>query len=62
MGKNLGFEVIAECVETAEVRNALLELGCTVFQGYLYSPAVPLEKLREGMAFPQKERDAATLV
>ena len=34
----------------------LLELGCTVFQGYLYSPAVPLEELlfysppREGNA------------
>ena len=39
-----------------QVRDTLLELGCTVFQGYLYSPAVPLEELlfysppREGNA------------
>lgn len=56
LGRSLGFQVIAECVETAQVRDTLLELGCTVFQGYLYSPAVPLEELlfysppREGNA------------
>ena len=45
LGRSLGLQGIAECVETAQVRDTLLELGCTVFQGYLYSPAVPLEEL-----------------
>lgn len=34
-------EVIAEFVETAEQRDALAALGCGVFQGYFYSPALP---------------------
>jgi len=45
LGQGLDFQVIAECVETGEVRDALLALGCTVFQGYLYSPAIPREEL-----------------
>ncbi|MDY3618828.1 PTS sugar transporter subunit IIC/EAL domain-containing protein [Agathobaculum sp.] len=45
LGHSLGFQVVAEYVENQAVRNALLQLGCTVFQGYLYSPAVPLEEL-----------------
>ena len=43
LGRSLGFQVIAECVETEVVKTTLLELGCTLFQGYLYSPAIPLE-------------------
>ena len=45
LGKNLGFRVVAEWVENEEIRNVLLDLGCTMFQGYLYSPAVPIEEL-----------------
>ncbi|MCB6365378.1 EAL domain-containing protein [Intestinibacillus massiliensis] len=45
LGRNLGFTVIAECVENEALRSTLLELGCTVFQGYLYSPAIPLREL-----------------
>ena len=45
LGKNLGFRVVAEWVENEEIRNVLLDLGCTMFQGYLYSPAVPFEDL-----------------
>ena len=45
LGKNLGFRVVAEWVENEEIRNVLLDLGCTMFQGYLYSPAVPFEEL-----------------
>ena len=36
LGKNLGFRVVAEWVENEEIRNVLLDLGCTMFQGYLY--------------------------
>jgi lactose/cellobiose-specific phosphotransferase system IIC component len=41
LGKTLGYEVVAEFVETAEQRELLLELGCDLFQGYLYSKAIP---------------------
>ena len=42
IGRELGMEVIAEGVET-EYQRALLEsLGCYLFQGFLYSPPVPL--------------------
>ncbi len=38
----LGLEVVAEGIELSEQAAALLDLGCTRGQGYLYSPAVPL--------------------
>ena len=38
----LGLEVVAEGIELPEQAAALLALGCTHGQGYLYSPAVPL--------------------
>jgi lactose/cellobiose-specific phosphotransferase system IIC component len=38
LGRAQHVEVVAEYVETAEQRDCLLELGCNVFQGYLYSP------------------------
>ena len=36
----LGLEVVAEGVESPEQASALLALGCTKGQGFLYSPAV----------------------
>lgn len=47
LGTNLGFVVMAEYVETEEIREKLESLGCNLYQGYLYSPAVPLERLKE---------------
>lgn len=47
LGKSLNFVVIAEYVETEEIRAGLERLGCNLYQGYLYSPAVPLEQLKE---------------
>ena len=41
LGRTLNYHVVAEFVETAEQRALLLELGCELFQGYLYSKAVP---------------------
>jgi diguanylate cyclase len=37
LGQSLGFMVVAEGVETEGQRDFLLDNGCTVFQGYLYS-------------------------
>ena len=43
LGQSLNFQIIAEYVESKKARDMLIELGCTVFQGYYYSPAIPLD-------------------
>ena len=45
MAKNLGLEIVAEGVETAEVASALAALGCDYIQGYLLSKPLPAEEL-----------------
>lgn len=45
LGESLGFRVVAEWVESEAIRDCLLRLNCPLFQGYLYSPAVPLDDL-----------------
>jgi EAL domain-containing protein (putative c-di-GMP-specific phosphodiesterase class I) len=44
MAESLGLNVIAEGVETEEQRLLLLDIGCTNFQGYLFSKPVPIEQ------------------
>ncbi len=41
LGHDLGLNVVAEGVETPDVRQRLLELGCDEFQGYLLSRPIP---------------------
>lgn len=41
MGRVLGLDVIAECVETPEQAAILRGLGCTNAQGWLYAAAMP---------------------
>ncbi len=43
LSQKLGFEVIAEYVETEQQKNKLLSMGCKIYQGYLYSPAINYE-------------------
>jgi histidine ammonia-lyase len=43
--RNLGLRVVAEGVESAEVWDDLLRLGCDVAQGYLMSRALPADEL-----------------
>jgi EAL domain-containing protein (putative c-di-GMP-specific phosphodiesterase class I) len=43
LGHELGMEVIAEGVETLGQQAYLIEAGCKLMQGYLFSPALPLE-------------------
>ena len=40
----LELTVLAEYVETEELREILHEIGCDCYQGYLYSPAVFLDE------------------
>lgn len=54
---NLHFKVIAEHVETHRQMELLEQLGCTLYQGFLVSPAVPLTELEamlSGKATPQQ--------
>jgi EAL domain-containing protein (putative c-di-GMP-specific phosphodiesterase class I) len=41
LATTLGLEVLAEGVETEAQRQALTDLGCLFYQGYLFAPAIP---------------------
>lgn len=47
LSRSLDFRVLAEFVETEEQRDALEEVGCLLYQGYLFGPAVGRESLIE---------------
>lgn len=59
LGKTLNYRVVAEFVETEEQRILLLELGCDLFQGYLYSKAVPY---KDALRFLQKSTSHPKLI
>jgi EAL domain-containing protein (putative c-di-GMP-specific phosphodiesterase class I) len=42
--------VVAEGVELPEQRQTLSDLGCLSGQGFLWSPALPMEQLRPWLA------------
>jgi len=44
LAQNLGISVIAEGVETPDQRGAQRDIGCSVYQGYLYGKALPVEE------------------
>lgn len=44
LSKKLNIHVIAEFVETRQEMEKLHEIGCDWYQGYLFSPAIPLEQ------------------
>lgn len=41
LGENLNYQVVAEYVESLAIKEKLMQLGCHLFQGYYYSPALP---------------------
>lgn len=47
LSETLGFTVLSEVVESEEQRQALESVGCFYYQGFLYSPAIPLAELLE---------------
>ena len=57
--EGLNIETVAEYVETEEQRKALEDVGCYIYQGYLYSPAIPLSKFTELGEQALKDRTAA---
>lgn len=57
LGHALGLDVIAEGIETCEQRDLLLELGCSVFQGYFFGRPQPLAEFERQWRDPlQRER------
>lgn len=45
LAHSLGMKVVAEGIETQDVSDALLQLGCEYGQGWLFGKPAPLEKL-----------------
>ena len=50
MGRSLGFQVLAEGVETQAQHQRLLALGCDAFQGYLFGKPGPAQALQTWLA------------
>lgn len=48
----MSLEVTAEGVETEDQARILASLGCNIFQGFLFSPAVPATRIKEIFADP----------
>ena len=44
LASSIDMMVLAEFVENEQQREELHRLGCNIYQGYLYSPAVLLDK------------------
>jgi diguanylate cyclase (GGDEF)-like protein len=53
LAKNLGCTVVAEGVESQMVEQALLDMSCDYFQGFLYSQPMPLAQLVQHASFQQ---------
>ncbi|MDZ7840415.1 MAG: EAL domain-containing protein [Gammaproteobacteria bacterium] len=50
LARSLGIRVVAEGVDAREQADALMEMGCTEFQGFLFSPPVNADALRRWTA------------
>ena len=58
LGRNLGLEVVAEGVESAEVLERLRSLGCDVAQGFLMSRALSADELTAWLnELPARDRE-----
>lgn len=45
LSQSLGFKILAEYVESEEQKSKLFDLGCSYYQGYLFSAALSFEDL-----------------
>jgi EAL domain-containing protein (putative c-di-GMP-specific phosphodiesterase class I) len=59
LAQSLDLEVIAEGVETTGQRDFLAALGCEHFQGWLYSPALPIDEFEALVARGRAAREVA---
>ena len=49
MARSFGKSVVAEGIEDELTAEALRQMGCDIGQGFLFSPAMPIENLIEMM-------------
>lgn len=56
---SLGTRIVAEGVETLDMANALIELGCDFLQGYYYSRPIPKDKFLEFIETGGEEQNLA---
>jgi EAL domain-containing protein (putative c-di-GMP-specific phosphodiesterase class I) len=56
MARNLGLEIVAEGVETAEELSYLAAKGCSVYQGYYFCKPVPTAEFRKLLAAGKVEK------
>ena len=61
LAEALGLDVVAEGVERASQRDALVELGCRFGQGYLFARPMPAPALMELLDHGRTERSARSL-
>lgn len=54
LSSTLGVQVLAEYVADARIRMKLEEVGCCLYQGWYYSPAIPFEELEKILSKKQK--------
>jgi predicted signal transduction protein with EAL and GGDEF domain len=60
LGHALNLEVVAEGIESSEVVQALLAMGCDLGQGYHFSPAIPAEQFAVDWVSRYARRNAVT--
>jgi EAL domain-containing protein (putative c-di-GMP-specific phosphodiesterase class I) len=61
LGKTLGLRMVAEGVEREQQRLALMSLGCTLAQGFLFSPAVDHVEITAMLRRPAPSADIVPL-
>ncbi len=59
IGEALGIDVMAEGIETAEISQVLVSLGCPLQQGYHFARPMPMDDMIDLLAAPSEDWKAA---
>ena len=58
LGQSLGLAVVAEGVETVKQREFLSDIGCSSYQGFLFSEPLPIEQFNDYVTQAAESADA----